>query len=135
MFPSFSRSSKGSPMFLYSLAILTTKLRFDLTRSWYVGSPDAASFIRRAMACSCSLVRSGYSLISCRYLETQVLRSAEPFAIGLGPPPAPFTSGVGHLKSFTLTLLHYRNTFRQIFGAAGAPRVAGRTGPPPFQSR
>src|SRR6185436_2641833 len=126
MFPSFRRSSNGRPMFLYSLAILTTKLRFDLTRSWYVGSPDAASFMRRAMACSCSLLRRGYSLISCRYFDTQVLRSAEPFAIGLGPPPAPLTSGVGPvLKSFTLTLLYYRNTFRQIFGAAEAPRVAG----------
>src|SRR5207249_9898416 len=47
MFPSFKRSSKGSPMFLYSLAILTTKLRLDLTKSWYDPSFPATSPIDR----------------------------------------------------------------------------------------
>jgi len=50
-------------MFLYSLAILTTKLRFDLTRSWYEFS-SLPSSMRSAIDCSCSFVRRGNSLIS-----------------------------------------------------------------------
>src|SRR5205809_6248390 len=47
--------------------------------------------MRTAIACSSSLVRSGNSLISCRYFEIQEFRSVERFAIRFRPSPLPKT--------------------------------------------
>src|SRR5207245_1755255 len=97
MFPSFRRSSKGRPILRYSLAILTTKLRFDLTRSWYEFSSLPAS-MRSAIACSSSFVRRGNSLMSFRYFPTQEFMSVEPFYI-VHRPARPPSLVVGPLCS------------------------------------
>src|SRR3954469_20880239 len=70
MFPSWMRSAILMPYERYSYATLTTKRRLEVT-SLCAASRSPLFAYRRASRCSSSTVRSGYLLISARYMASE----------------------------------------------------------------